>query len=124
MVLHLLALHVFVLLVVFAFLDRVHTIVLVGFAFKVGFFFGGQKLPGCTHETCDGTALGWHAAFGLLQAKDVCRKEHVVAGLVAFAIRLLVGGLVLRHLFFVALAIRFRPEKRSGRKDCENGLLV
>ena len=111
-VFHLLTLDFFFVLFFLPFLDRVHAVVLVGLTFVERFLFGRELLPGSSDETSDGTTFGWYATFCLLKTEHMGREEHIVARLIALAIRLLVGRLVLRHLLFVALAIGFGPAFR------------
>mmetsp|Transcript_1833 Transcript_1833/g.3686 ORF Transcript_1833/g.3686 Transcript_1833/m.3686 type:complete len:335 (+) Transcript_1833:244-1248(+) len=92
-------------LVFLSLVDRVHAVVLVGLAFVVLFFFGGEYLPGRSDQACHRSSLGWDPHFRLFETSHVRRKEHVVSRLVALAIGLLVGGLVFSHLFVVPFPI-------------------
>jgi hypothetical protein len=62
-VLHSLSLGFFVLLLLFSFSDRIHSVVLVGFALVELFFFSSELLPGCANEAGNGASLGRNATL-------------------------------------------------------------
>jgi hypothetical protein len=114
---HCLSLGFFVLLFLFSFSDRIHSVVLVSFALIELLFFRIERLPSRTNETGDGASLGRNATLRVLQTKNVSGKEHVVSCLVALAVGLLVGRLVHRHLFLVTRTIAFGPAVESNKQS-------
>jgi hypothetical protein len=104
---HCLSLGFFVVLFLFSFSDRIHSVVLVSFALVELLFFWIELLPSRTNEAGDGASLGRNATLRVLQTENVGRKEHVVACLVTLAVGLLVRRLVQRHFFIVSRTIDF-----------------
>lgn len=108
-VIHVWRFHFFFLLLLFRILYWIHAIVFVGLSFVVELLVVAQLLPGRSYQARNAAPLRRNTAFGLLETKHMRTEKHIISCLVALAIGLFVGRLVLRHLFFIALAIFLGP---------------
>jgi hypothetical protein len=93
------------IVVVIIFVDWVHAVHLVSLTLVILLLISSELFPGVTDQSSDGPTLRRNTGFGLLQAEDMSREEHIVTSLVTLTICLFIWWLVFCHLLFITFAI-------------------